>query len=381
MRCSGSAFMSYSCVQVRMRLPSGLANRARAATRRPRRRSCRPRPGRSRCRPGRSRRRLAVGPSRRPWPERMRTPASRSVGAHVLGLLTGEREQALVHGGEVDGDLGLERLAVPPSRRTAPRDRSPRRSRRGVRRGDEALRRHDIGHDGGPADAHALDQGHLGSELGGRERRLVAAGTAAEDGDALSAFELRVVIGIHSCAPDMDQSADSCVTGTAAHDPSTGTSRVCGRWPPFLEWIHAEHTQQPPRRPRLRTRSRSQPQAAADIARLTGVEKHDIALTLGSGWGKAAEIIGETVATIPATEVTGFRSPRWRATSAPCAASAPPAASTSSSSARAPTTTRATACAASSTACAPPPRRARRSWCSPTAPAASARPGRPASRC
>jgi purine-nucleoside phosphorylase len=49
--------------------------------------------------------------------------------------------------------------------------------------------------------------------------------------------------------------------------------------------------------------------AAADIARLTGVEKHDIALTLGSGWGKAADIIGETVATIPATEVTGFSRP------------------------------------------------------------------------
>lgn len=49
--------------------------------------------------------------------------------------------------------------------------------------------------------------------------------------------------------------------------------------------------------------------AAADIARLTGVEKHNIALTLGSGWGKAAELIGETVATIPATEVTGFSKP------------------------------------------------------------------------
>ncbi|MGF6823251.1 purine-nucleoside phosphorylase [Microbacterium sp. ZKA21] len=49
--------------------------------------------------------------------------------------------------------------------------------------------------------------------------------------------------------------------------------------------------------------------AAADIARITGVEKHDIALTLGSGWGRAADLIGETVATIPATEVTGFSKP------------------------------------------------------------------------
>ncbi|MGO1411566.1 MAG: purine-nucleoside phosphorylase, partial [Microbacterium sp.] len=49
--------------------------------------------------------------------------------------------------------------------------------------------------------------------------------------------------------------------------------------------------------------------AADDIARLTGVAEHDIAVTLGSGWGKAAELLGETVATIPATEVTGFSKP------------------------------------------------------------------------
>ena len=49
--------------------------------------------------------------------------------------------------------------------------------------------------------------------------------------------------------------------------------------------------------------------AAADIARLTGVERHDIALTLGSGWARAADLIGETIATIPATDVTGFSKP------------------------------------------------------------------------
>ncbi|MDT0187640.1 purine-nucleoside phosphorylase [Microbacterium sp. ARD31] len=49
--------------------------------------------------------------------------------------------------------------------------------------------------------------------------------------------------------------------------------------------------------------------AAADIARLTGVDRHDIALTLGSGWGRAAELIGETTAAFPATEVTGFSRP------------------------------------------------------------------------
>lgn len=49
--------------------------------------------------------------------------------------------------------------------------------------------------------------------------------------------------------------------------------------------------------------------AASDIARLSGVERHDIALTLGSGWGRAADLIGETTVTIPATEVTGFSRP------------------------------------------------------------------------
>ena len=48
-------------------------------------------------------------------------------------------------------------------------------------------------------------------------------------------------------------------------------------------------------------------EAAAVIADLTGVATHDIALTLGSGWGKAADVIGETVAVIEADRVPGFR--------------------------------------------------------------------------
>lgn len=48
--------------------------------------------------------------------------------------------------------------------------------------------------------------------------------------------------------------------------------------------------------------------AAATLAELTGVERHDIALTLGSGWGKAADVIGETVAVVPAEQVPGFHS-------------------------------------------------------------------------
>ena len=49
--------------------------------------------------------------------------------------------------------------------------------------------------------------------------------------------------------------------------------------------------------------------AAARIAELTGVERHDVALTLGSGWGRAADLIGETTHTIAATEVPGFSKP------------------------------------------------------------------------
>ena len=49
--------------------------------------------------------------------------------------------------------------------------------------------------------------------------------------------------------------------------------------------------------------------AATRIAELTGVERHDVALTLGSGWGRAADLIGETTHTIPATEVPGFSKP------------------------------------------------------------------------
>ncbi|WP_336659955.1 purine-nucleoside phosphorylase [Leucobacter sp. USHLN153] len=47
-------------------------------------------------------------------------------------------------------------------------------------------------------------------------------------------------------------------------------------------------------------------EAAAAIARISGVPSHDIALTLGSGWAAAADRLGETVALIPATEVPGF---------------------------------------------------------------------------
>lgn len=48
-------------------------------------------------------------------------------------------------------------------------------------------------------------------------------------------------------------------------------------------------------------------EAARVIATETGIARHEIALTLGSGWGKAAESMGEIVAEIPAARVPGFR--------------------------------------------------------------------------
>jgi purine-nucleoside phosphorylase len=46
--------------------------------------------------------------------------------------------------------------------------------------------------------------------------------------------------------------------------------------------------------------------AAARIAELTGVPRHDVALVLGSGWAPAADLVGETVAEIQAADVPGF---------------------------------------------------------------------------
>ncbi|GHD09889.1 purine-nucleoside phosphorylase [Zhihengliuella salsuginis] len=49
--------------------------------------------------------------------------------------------------------------------------------------------------------------------------------------------------------------------------------------------------------------------AAAAIAEQSGVEKHDIALVLGSGWGGAADLLGETTHTLDASTLPGFHAP------------------------------------------------------------------------
>lgn len=47
-------------------------------------------------------------------------------------------------------------------------------------------------------------------------------------------------------------------------------------------------------------------QAARYIAEQTGVASHDIAVVLGSGWGQAADLIGERTHVLDATDIPGF---------------------------------------------------------------------------
>lgn len=46
--------------------------------------------------------------------------------------------------------------------------------------------------------------------------------------------------------------------------------------------------------------------AAERIRDATGAERHDVALTLGSGWGRATASLGRVVAELPAADVPGF---------------------------------------------------------------------------
>ena len=49
--------------------------------------------------------------------------------------------------------------------------------------------------------------------------------------------------------------------------------------------------------------------AAARLRELTGVETHDTALVLGSGWLPAADALGETTAELLTTDLPGFAPP------------------------------------------------------------------------
>jgi purine-nucleoside phosphorylase len=47
-------------------------------------------------------------------------------------------------------------------------------------------------------------------------------------------------------------------------------------------------------------------EAADHLRRVTGRDRHDVALVMGSGWVPAAELLGETVAELPVTDLPGF---------------------------------------------------------------------------
>ena len=58
------------------------------------------------------------------------------------------------------------------------------------------------------------------------------------------------------------------------------------------------------------TDSTSLAQSAADTLReLTGIETHDVALVMGSGWLPAVDALGEAVADIATTDLPGFAAP------------------------------------------------------------------------
>ena len=179
----------------------------------------------------------------------------------------------------------------------------------GVGGGDERLGGDDVRQHRRPAQALLLDDGHVRAEAGRDEGGLVAARTAADDDELLDGEFAVCSHPGHSCRC-------RCARGTGPAAPRR--SGPCGS----LWRVDTEHST-----------DRDDPfelaQEAADaLRRATGVDTHEIALTLGSGWGQAAELIGETVAEVPAAEIPGFTRPPSRATSARCAPCAPPRAGT-----------------------------------------------------
>ena len=129
---------------------------------------------------------------------------------------------------------------------------------------------------GRAAQAVSVDHRHLSTQLGGNQRGLVTAGSATEDRDPRHALPLSR-IRHHR----------------AAHVPAVTT-----HLPPM-------DLGSPGVEPRAAAAA-----AATRIRELTGVERHDVALVLGSGWAGALDLIGETLAEVPQTEVPGFPAAR-----------------------------------------------------------------------
>ena len=61
--------------------------------------------------------------------------------------------------------------------------------------------------------------------------------------------------------------------------------------------------------PARATASHDAARAAAVIAERTGVDRHDVAVVLGSGWGPAAHALGNPTAQLPMADVPGFLPP------------------------------------------------------------------------
>ena len=273
-----------------MRSPSGIAvGRMRGAGAHRDRRGCRPRCGRSRCRPcARSTTMMRVRAVEPPVAlHDVRTPASMSVRRACPRTAGAARPSSrLLTAREVDRDLGLAAACRPGpcAKNCTPRSAASPMAFGGLGGRDERLRGHHVGEHRRAADAGPLDERDLGSELGAGEGRLVAAGSASEDRRSVA------------CARTRRPCSHSLVSACRAQPTST---RLRTRAPALVRVVGCQTTPQPARRPRRPTLRDRRRRRRADIAELTGVERHDIALTLGSGWGKAAELIGETTAHDP----------------------------------------------------------------------------------
>ena len=94
----------------------------------------------------------------------------------------------LVDPGEVDDDLvrGVALVVLEADAEL----RRPGQVGHQLGGGDQGLAGDAVGHHRRPAEAVAVDHGHLGAELGGHQRGLVAAGSAADDHDAVRLPEL-----------------------------------------------------------------------------------------------------------------------------------------------------------------------------------------------
>src|SRR5690606_10575587 len=94
------------------------------------------------------------------------------------------------------------------------------------------------------------------------------------------------------------------VTNRGRCVPSRGASR-CDRWRPRGPGqgggASAPGALTPPTEPFALAQ-----RAAADLARATGVERHDVAVVLGSGWRPAADRMGEVVRELATTDLPGF---------------------------------------------------------------------------